>query len=115
MVLIGISFFFFYNDPAPTEISPLPLHAPLPFGPPGQRPGLPPLPVSLSSCRFSPLGLWDGPRHHGWDRCIFGNRRRGWQARLEAHELRPHEPDRSEEHTSELQSPCNLVCRLLLE
>src|SRR2546426_3608188 len=28
---------------------------------------------------------------------------------LEVHELR------SEEHTSELQSPCNLVCRLLLE
>src|SRR5205807_6637575 len=40
---------------------------------------------------------------------------------------RPHEPalivesfamiatGRSEEHTSELQSPCNLVCRLLLE
>src|SRR5256885_10299665 len=32
----------------------------------------------------------------------------------------PHPPpdpaaDRSEEHTSELQSPCNLVCRLLLE
>src|SRR2546426_3308473 len=27
------------------------------------------------------------------------------------HELAP----RSEEHTSELQSPCNLVCRLLLE
>src|SRR5256885_4150200 len=26
---------------------------------------------------------------------------------------RPH--TRSEEHTSELQSPCNLVCRLLLE
>src|SRR5256885_15732441 len=25
------------------------------------------------------------------------------------------ENDRSEEHTSELQSPCNLVCRLLLE
>src|SRR5256885_6733356 len=25
------------------------------------------------------------------------------------------EPLRSEEHTSELQSPCNLVCRLLLE
>ena len=23
--------------------------------------------------------------------------------------------NRSEEHTSELQSPCNLVCRLLLE
>src|SRR3989454_2473196 len=24
-------------------------------------------------------------------------------------------PQRSEEHTSELQSPCNIVCRLLLE
>src|SRR2546426_4368344 len=26
-----------------------------------------------------------------------------------------HQTQRSEEHTSELQSPCNLVCRLLLE
>src|SRR5256885_5597763 len=26
-----------------------------------------------------------------------------------------HSARRSEEHTSELQSPCNLVCRLLLE
>src|SRR3989454_6926001 len=42
---------------------------------------------------------------------------------LEAHEREMHidaehaAPDhpRSEEHTSELQSPCNLVCRLLLE
>src|SRR2546426_7082093 len=29
--------------------------------------------------------------------------------------LQPLEQARSEEHTSELQSPCNLVCRLLLE
>src|SRR5256885_11525200 len=30
--------------------------------------------------------------------------------------IRPAEvKNRSEEHTSELQSPCNLVCRLLLE
>src|SRR2546426_6955617 len=29
--------------------------------------------------------------------------------------LRQHPVGRSEEHTSELQSPCNLVCRLLLE
>src|SRR5256885_5672486 len=28
---------------------------------------------------------------------------------------RPRDGPRSEEHTSELQSPCNLVCRLLLE
>src|SRR5256885_2768120 len=30
-------------------------------------------------------------------------------------ELKGSDADRSEEHTSELQSPCNLVCRLLLE
>src|SRR2546426_2922795 len=30
-------------------------------------------------------------------------------------ENKPPCPLRSEEHTSELQSPCNLVCRLLLE
>src|SRR2546426_5785538 len=29
--------------------------------------------------------------------------------------VRPLGEPRSEEHTSELQSPCNLVCRLLLE
>src|SRR5256885_5936076 len=29
--------------------------------------------------------------------------------------LAVHQSNRSEEHTSELQSPCNLVCRLLLE
>src|SRR5256885_10359151 len=32
----------------------------------------------------------------------------------ERRRARPHRV-RSEEHTSELQSPCNLVCRLLLE
>src|ERR1039457_7196964 len=39
----------------------------------------------------------------------------GWRAHQSA--FRPGERirDRSEEHTSELQSPCNLVCRLLLE
>src|ERR1039457_7295192 len=31
------------------------------------------------------------------------------------HATDPAGPPRSEEHTSELQSPCNLVCRLLLE
>src|SRR5256885_15577127 len=33
----------------------------------------------------------------------------------QALQLRRRGCDRSEEHTSELQSPCNLVCRLLLE
>src|SRR5256885_9982973 len=35
----------------------------------------------------------------------------GASARQEGEKFR----SRSEEHTSELQSPCNLVCRLLLE
>src|SRR2546426_8314538 len=39
-----------------------------------------------------------------------GKRRIGRPSKVE-----PFRPLRSEEHTSELQSPCNLVCRLLLE
>src|SRR5256885_17267252 len=39
--------------------------------------------------------------------------RRRSSAPIEAHSVSP--SLRSEEHTSELQSPCNLVCRLLLE
>src|SRR5256885_7595273 len=41
-----------------------------------------------------------------------------WQAPPEpctSCRTRVREEGRSEEHTSELQSPCNLVCRLLLE
>src|SRR2546426_8668423 len=34
---------------------------------------------------------------------------------LTAGRAAPERDERSEEHTSELQSPCNLVCRLLLE
>src|ERR1039457_7409793 len=38
----------------------------------------------------------------------------GWSSDAPAGRSGPG-PRRSEEHTSELQSPCNLVCRLLLE
>src|SRR3989454_2267765 len=43
--------------------------------------------------------------------------REGPQARADHPQHRPPHAAhlRSEEHTSELQSPCNLVCRLLLE
>src|SRR5256885_10928355 len=61
------------------------------------------------------------PRQH--PRCGRGHRSRGFCSGcssltpLPSHY--PLEPllatARSEEHTSELQSPCNLVCRLLLE
>src|SRR2546426_9009853 len=40
----------------------------------------------------------------------------GWgRGRGLVREAAPDHRVRSEEHTSELQSPCNLVCRLLLE
>src|SRR2546426_9123655 len=41
----------------------------------------------------------------------------GGQQAPEKEQRQRHGPrdNRSEEHTSELQSPCNLVCRLLLE
>src|SRR5256885_11718150 len=49
-------------------------------------------------------------------------RRAARRDRAVSHYRRPDQADpalardrRSEEHTSELQSPCNLVCRLLLE
>src|ERR1039457_7670630 len=74
-------FFFFLNDRAPPEISPLPLHDALPIC----IPVAPAQPV-LSLERPAP-----------------GRR------------FNPAASLRSEEHTSELQSPCNLVCRLLLE
>src|SRR5205807_3749573 len=39
----------------------------------------------------------------------------GWADRARTLGVRANADTRSEEHTSELQSPCNLVCRLLLE
>src|SRR5574337_1042253 len=46
--------------------------------------------------KLGSYGMWNHPRGHVWN--VF---------------VRP--ASRSEEHTSELQSPLNLVCRLLLE
>src|SRR5256885_8667897 len=39
----------------------------------------------------------------------------GLRKRTDGDQDGDHAQRRSEEHTSELQSPCNLVCRLLLE
>src|SRR5256885_16435817 len=41
--------------------------------------------------------------------------RRSWRASPNRRRTTVWATTRSEEHTSELQSPCNLVCRLLLE
>src|ERR1041384_5774213 len=72
------SFFFFFNDPATTEIYPLSLHDALPI------------------CRET---LREDRRVHD------GGSIGSLHAALE---------DRSEEHTSELQSLAYLVCRLLV-
>src|SRR5256885_8244425 len=85
--------FFFFNDTATTEIYTLSLHDALPI-----------FRSPMNSCRrfategcksisLSPFLVLVS--------CICP-RQAFWQMR-------------SEEHTSELQSPCNLVCRLLLE
>src|SRR5256885_6222151 len=47
---------------------------------------------------------------HGWTPYMGDSYPFDWIQTLDAAEKL-----RSEEHTSELQSPCNLVCRLLLE
>src|SRR5205807_10192373 len=59
--------------------------------------------------RRSPCAIYWRPR------CARrGFRHRSCGARRSSDHALPNER-RSEEHTSELQSPCNLVCRLLLE
>src|SRR5688572_33439834 len=89
--------FFFFNDTATTEIYTLSLHDALPI-----FTGRDLWPVSESRPFGSPCSSRCWPRP-AW--IPEGARRaRGWPA-----------TGRSEEHTSELQSQSNLVCRLLLE
>src|SRR5688572_31587590 len=92
---------FFVNDPAPTAIYTLSLHDALPISPRRRRTG--------RRCRSGPRA-WTATAasseavlkllgiscfYHDAAACLV--------------------EDRSEEHTSELQSQSNLVCRLLLE
>src|SRR2546428_5957339 len=79
------SLFFFFNDAATTEIYTLSLHDALPIWNPQEY-----MHAYLRSRDADAEGLPESFRI----------------------KLRR---TRSEEHTSELQSPCNLVCRLLLE
>src|SRR5256885_10104494 len=93
--------FFFFNDTATTEIYTLSLHDALPISASVTRPG-----PHVDSVDRHPLE-WDVSFDGGDLDC--GN---GLLLLIRQH-MDPLE--RSEEHTSELQSPCNLVCRLLLE
>src|SRR5256885_8712261 len=83
--MLSLVSFFFFNDTATTEIYTLSLHDALPI---------------------YQLARTAGPA---------ARRGGGWRGRARAGGRPAAAPARSEEHTSELQSPCNLVCRLLLE
>src|SRR5205807_10432634 len=92
---------FFVSATAPTGIYTLSLHDALPiFEGAAPRPLLEP----------EKLEAWLA----AWNKC-----KTGWRAGLPAFArvtlFDANGKSRSEEHTSELQSPCNLVCRLLLE
>src|SRR5256885_16679800 len=95
MCVLAYILFFFFNDTATTEIYTLSLHDALPI------------------CH----------RHDAFAAATGGAVLVGRRALAHAvfrdrqHKLPGlrHFDIRSEEHTSELQSPCNLVCRLLLE
>src|SRR3712207_8255625 len=95
---------FFFNDTATTEIYTLSLHDALPIsagdGEAGEDEG-----GALRDERIDPVA----PAEMGEDR----HRQIG--PGREAERVEDHQPGRSEEHTSELQSRQYLVCRLLLE
>src|SRR2546430_5976399 len=85
---VPLFFFFFFNDTATTEIYTLSLHDALP--------------ILLQARIALDLEIADAEAVHRVDDRLPSRARE---------EL----PPRSEEHTSELQSQSNLVCRLLLE
>src|SRR5256885_9368095 len=88
--LLHSSLFFFFNDTATTEIYTLSLHDAL------------------------PICLQDITAHIDFTAMARAAESAGAEVlgfTTQAYFL----ISRSEEHTSELQSPCNLVCRLLLE
>src|SRR2546430_4148895 len=82
---LTLSVFFFFNDTATTEIYTLSLHDALP--------------IWFAAYAYWYLKIYG----HGDVRILDGGRQKWMRT------------SRSEEHTSELQSQSNLVCRLLLE
>src|SRR5690348_17789135 len=92
IILLFFLFLFFFNDTATTEIYTLSLHDALPIS------------IALIMA-LSPVAESFGqsaPQNHPRQENVGQNQALTLQGR-------------SEEHTSELQSPVHLVCRLLLE
>src|SRR5260370_16719147 len=94
--------FFFFNDTATTEIYTLSLHDALPIS------GLAYMHRQRTQLRILESGV-SAMRAAGepWIE--------SWRERQVLSGVRCYDLARSEEHTSELQSHLNLVCRLLLE
>src|SRR2546430_12035054 len=94
------SFFFFFNDPATTEIYTLSLHDALPICRPS---------CAICACRGPCLRFSSAARS--------GSRAPASRPSCATRWPTPtcSGCPRSEDHTSELQSQSNLVCRLLLE
>src|SRR5690606_41050078 len=105
--------FFIITDPAATDIYTLSLHDALPIL-------WRTLPVDVAECAHLGHGRRAGrlrarhrpTRWHRGARRTMAGRGRG---KVQAADPRTVRTPRSEEHTSELQSRENLVCRLLLE
>src|SRR2546430_13585555 len=97
--------FFFFNDTATTEIYTLSLHDALPISQTaaGRRAGR----QAGPRCSSSVAGTLRVDFAGGVDNVLW--------SRLGSGPLFGLQVSRSEEHTSELQSQSNLVCRLLLE
>src|SRR3712207_9124694 len=98
MSLCAICFVFFFNDTATTEIYTLSLHDALP----------------ISSMLSPTYGIYSGYELYENKPVTQGSEE---YLHSEKYELRHRDlnVERSEEHTSELQSRQYLVCRLLLE
>src|SRR5688572_31624785 len=93
------SFFFFFNDTATTEIYTLSLHDALPIW----------RILREADALAETGGVGEMLRREG----LYTSHLSAWRRQRERGELEG--LARSEEHTSELQSQSNLVCRLLLE
>src|SRR5256885_12014504 len=90
---------FFFNDTATTEIYTLSLHDALPI-------------FAQARAKRVDFAAQEAPLCHPGHQVAQLVEEEGLGEVVERADL---ERLRSEEHTSELQSPCNLVCRLLLE
>src|SRR2546422_4770114 len=107
MSILLLFFFFFFNDTAPTEIYPLSLHDALPIWDRGDPDNCgTPSPTCAPSLTSAPATVTIQ---------VTPNAGVTSTALAVPVAVAPGEAQRSEEHTSELQSRLHLVCRLLLE